>query len=587
MPGHPTNRINLPRRPFLWLLLPCGLLVAGAASAAICRVTTTGNGNGSSWSQASSLQSALSNTTCSELWVKKGTYKPGAARIDTFLIAPGVKMYGGFAGNESARGQRNPTGNPTILSGDIGTSNDTSDNSYHVVSMDGTIGTKIHGDTVLDGFTVRQGNANGSAALNQAYGGGLHCNGSGAGSQCSPTLNQLTFTKNLAGWGGAIFNNGMGGVSSPTVTNVVFDDNTALNHAGGMYNRGNIDGISSPTLNHVAFSDNEAGDSGGAMFNDGVQGVSSPTLSDVTFVGNKATANHGGAMCNYGQEGISSPVLSRVRFESNRAQSFGGAIYSEGYLGVSSPVLTDVVFDQNQANLAGAMYNNGNNGISSPTIDRVTFSGNTAYASAGAMYNDGRSNGHSSPIISNATFTGNSNPNEFGGAIYSYAGDGGHSNARLSNVTFSGNSAASGGALYNDGRNGGTVNPVLVNVILWGNTAGTSGPEIFNDTGAGVSISTSVVAGGCTAILGASCGVGNSAGDPKLGTLGNNGGFTETMMPGAGSSAIDTGNAATCANAPVSGLDQRGATRPHGSGCDIGSVEAGSVVDHIFANGFE
>lgn len=587
MSNYSSTRISISLRSPFWLLVPCSLLAAGTAGAATCRASPIGSGNGSSWGQASSLQNALNNSACSEVWVKTGVYKPGAARTDSFVINPGVKVYGGFAGNETARGQRNPATRLTTLSGDIGAPNNASDNSYHVVVMDGTSGTKINGNTVLDGFTVAQGNADGDLNLQQAFGGGMICDGGGAGSECSPTLNQLTFSENNAGWGGAIFYNGLGGVSSPTLSNSNFSNNTAANYGGALYGDGSANGTSSPALNKVSFTGNTAGNSGGAMMNDGQAGVSKPTLNHVTFDGNSAPNGLGGAMYNNGFQGMSSPVLAHVIFNGNSAGSLGGAMYNEGNKGVSSPELSDVVFSDNHAALAGAMHNNGNDGISSPIMNRVTFSGNTASASAGAIYNDGRSNGVASPIISNATFVNNSNPNEFGGAIYSYAGDGGTSSVQLSNVTFTGNGAKFGGALYNDGRASGNVHPVLRNVILWGDTASTNGPEIYNDAGAGVSIASSVVQGGCASVIGATCGAGNRAGDPKLGALADNGGFTQTMMPGSGSSAIDTGNATTCANTPVNGHDQRGAVRPFGSGCDIGSVEAGASVDLIFANGFE
>ena len=58
--------------------------------------------------------------------------------------------------------------------------------------------------------------------------------------------------------------------------------------------------------------------------------------------------------------------------------------------------------------------------------------------------------------------------------------------------------------------------------------------------------------------------------DPLLGTLGNYGGFTQTIPLLAGSSAIDTGNDAVC---PAT--DQRGVTRPQGAHCDIGAYEYG------------
>jgi CSLREA domain-containing protein len=56
--------------------------------------------------------------------------------------------------------------------------------------------------------------------------------------------------------------------------------------------------------------------------------------------------------------------------------------------------------------------------------------------------------------------------------------------------------------------------------------------------------------------------------DPRLGTLGNYGGFTQTIPLPAGSSAIDAGHDSSC---PAT--DQRGAARPQGSQCDIGAYE--------------
>lgn len=74
----------------------------------------------------------------------------------------------------------------------------------------------------------------------------------------------------------------------------------------------------------------------------------------------------------------------------------------------------------------------------------------------------------------------------------------------------------------------------------------------------------------------------------NLGPLQNNGGPTQTMLPGPGSTAI---NAVQCpASTP---RDQRGYPRPDPldtglqTACDIGAVEVQPPLDRIFSNGFE
>jgi hypothetical protein len=208
------------------------------------------------------------------------------------------------------------------------------------------------------------------------------------------------------------------------------------------------------------------------------------------------------------------------------------------------------------------LYNDGQNGgTSSPTLTNITSSNNgcDAMAAGCAMFNDGQSGGTSSPNLTNVTFSGNSAG--LGGAMFNY-GSTGTSNPTLTNVTFSGNYAAEGGAMYNEGSSG-TSTPTLTNVIVWGNTSA-SGPDIQNDSAA-PTIDHSVVQGGCP--TGSTC-TNLIATDPVLGALADNGGSTQTMLPGAGSSAIDAG---TCTDAPTT--DQRGIVRPQGTTCDIGAVE--------------
>ena len=527
--------IHCPRIPvsrnggFLLMFVLALALGAPVHAATVCRVTAAGNAAGSgAWASPMDLQTALTNTTCTEVWVAAGTYKPttGTVRTVSFKIRPSVAVYGGFAGGETQRNQRQPKTRLTTLSGDIGQANNNSDNSYHVVLMDGATGAGIiDNNTVLDGFTISNGNANGPHP--SSHGGGLYCNGNGLGAECSPTLNQLIFSNNTADFGGALDNDGRNdGVSSPVVSNVIFDGNHANTFAGAMFNGANNYGVSSPILSNVIFRNNSAF-SAGAVYNQGDDdGVSSPVMNNVTFNNNSATLD-AGAMYNSMRWGICRPDVSNVTFSNNTAGHYGGAIYA---------ITKEATSTQWMGN--------------------VTFSGNHAGENGGAVYND---------------------------SYYAII----HPN--YNNVTFSGNSAGGeGGAIYNT-VTGGVNSPTLRNVILWNNTAPT-GPEIVNDgpeEDIGTYIEYSVIAGGCAAIAGNDCHDGNTSDDPKLGPLADNGGFTQTMLPGAGSSAIGVGKAITCAGETVDGIDQRGVQRPQGGGCDIGAVEVQVDAGLIFANGFE
>jgi len=93
------------------------------------------------------LQTALTVAVSGyEIWAAVGTYKPTSDvndRTATFQLKDGVALYGGFAGTETARSDRNPAARITILSGDLnGNDNNTieydeptrAENSYHVVT---------------------------------------------------------------------------------------------------------------------------------------------------------------------------------------------------------------------------------------------------------------------------------------------------------------------------------------------------------------------------------------------------------------------------------------------------------------------
>ena len=230
--------------------------------------------DGYTWSTAyTTLQKALETAKPgNQIWIAAGTYKPGTTRESYFSMKEGVKIYGGFAGTETSLGER--TGysmggtNETILSGDIGTPGNNSDNCYHVIYNPATPGLTV--SSILDGFTITGGNADGDSPHN--YGGGIYNDSS------SPFLRNITIRGNSASKnGGGITNNS----SSPVLTNIIISKNNATEHGGGIYNDS-----SSPVLTNITINGNDAANGGGIANSNSLS-----SLNNCIIWGNTATDN--------------------------------------------------------------------------------------------------------------------------------------------------------------------------------------------------------------------------------------------------------------------------------------------------------
>ncbi|MEZ5465838.1 MAG: choice-of-anchor Q domain-containing protein [Lysobacteraceae bacterium] len=602
-------------RPALGIASLLILSVAStSALATICRVKTDGAGgvDGSDWdSNALVLNAALAKPECigpgNEIWVKQGVYRAAndiLFRDLSFMIPAGAQVYGGFAGTETLRTERDPQVHRSILSGDISDDDIDGDgdgiiagwedirgtNAHHVVRLDGST-TPVGPDTVLDGLVVTAGEAEdqSNAFVQAPAGAGILCLASGATARCSPTLAQLLVIGNDA----------------VPVTNVMNAD------SGGGGLACVIDGGAecSPVIEQVQFIGNRAEVGGGAALTS-YGGVVSPTISGSRFEANLAELAGGGLVLGASSPGTSSPTISDTVFVLNESVSAspnalpfgqlgGGAVLVlAGNSAVVNPTMTDVAFIENTV----GTYGSGGGylsffveGSSNLVLSRVSFVDNDAGLRGGALALqsfapnlDGACiapAGYSHvAALGNVTFSGNTA--DVGGALALNTGADCNNAITLANVTFAGNAAttSAGAAWFESG--GTSAVPALANAILWGNTAG-DGEELVlagPAPAAPVAIGTSIIAGGCP--TGTNCTDVSSA-DPGLSPLASFDDTTRAHVPAFGGPAIDAGDAAACTGAPVGGVDQRGVPRPQGVDCDIGAVEllAGDATLDLLVTG--
>jgi predicted outer membrane repeat protein len=309
------------------------------------------------------------------------------AQYKTFVLREGVVVYGGFSGTETSLEQRNLLKHKTILSGDLngddcsstcnvepiytscnatqigyveaGTNYD--DNVYHVV-----MSAKVS-NTVLDGFTIRGGNANGNPS---------------AGTACGlfGTTSDEEIYRILKGY---LSSNGGGIIvlqSAPLVRNAIIEYNRAIK-GGGAYHLlptspqpGNETLV--PEYDNVIFQYNYCNSRGGAICNDW---NSSPVFQNSQFLYNVSDIKGGAVYSDMGCD----PKFVNVLFVGNRSERGGGAVSD----GSSNTFYAFTTFVHNEACDIGAALYQG-------THRADSMSGNSPYAYASiVLNNDSLTNG--------------------------------------------------------------------------------------------------------------------------------------------------------------------------------------------------
>ena len=257
-------------------------------------------------------------------------------------------------------------------------------------------------------------------------------------------------------------------------------------------------------------------------------------------------------------------TLSKLTIQNSGRYPSGGGIYNLGTLTIDNCTISG-----NQAGLGGGVFNAGTATINDSTISgnlaknngaidnygggTLTINNSTVRNNSATSYLGGIGNEQGTVTINNSTITGNRRD-----AILN------QDRMTISNSTISGNTAqqGSGGNLISGGT---TIlqNTILANNPSDGNCVGTiisNGYNLSNDN---------------------TCNFSNTGDlnntDPKLGTLGNHGGPTQTIPLLSRSPAIDAGNPNGCTdgNGHLLKTDQRGKPRPdkHSGICDMGAFE--------------
>lgn len=342
--------------------------------------------DGRSWATAfTTVQAAVNDLEEGEVWVAAGTYTSSSPAVIT--MRPGVSLFGGFAGVEISREERNWESNPAYIDGQTA--------RRCVFGAD---------NTTLDGFTIQNG-------YTEDYGGGIFYH-----------------------------------YASSTVSNCAFINNTALKTGGGIYCT-----EGEQIINHCVFQDNSSSSGGGVHADNGTLGISdsefiantasgkgaginaehvSLTVNNSSFTENKdsGTFLHGGGIA----AGYSGLLLSDSSFVRNSAD-FGGGVW----LSSCESTVSHCSFSANTATGGGGAYIF----AGTTTLFDCAFSANTVEGDGGALYHS--ANNSTSFMLESCVFDRN-NAQENGGAVF-IANE---SALPILNSIFSSNEATYGGAIY-------------------------------------------------------------------------------------------------------------------------------------------
>jgi hypothetical protein len=499
-----------------------------------------------------------------DVWVAAGTYLPSESDdpTESFVLFAGALVYGGFEGGEALLEERDFVANPTVLSGDLGALGVIDDNALHVVI--GADGARLDGFEVTGGYARDPSAGSDGAGLRVTEGSMTVANCRFSANRSGDAPPPEVGTIGVDGGGGA----GIGFVGQDLVVEgCTFADNVtgsgsegpAIGGWGGAGAGLRFQGASL-VVTGSTFTDNLTGDAaaGGDVGGAGGSGAGlyfwgdELVVQDCSFMGNVTGA--GGAGGSVGGSGGSGAAIA-VRGGSVRIVAtdflgnaggpggFGSAVGGGGAIGGAvsieshsgSVVIDRCLFEGNAAGegggstnlvggagIGGAIFLRGD--VGEVLVAHGTFFDNTAgavatgYGAGGAVAmmpsNPAMPQGDAT-LIGNV-FAGNSAST--GGAAWLISK--GAAAIDVIGCAFGNNAAIDGSAiLYRSQGPEGVVGSTLVDSILWGDPS-TTGREVLADPGfvgdpvAPLTISSSIVDGGCTPGAALVCGAGILLADP-------------------------------------------------------------------------
>ncbi len=326
------------------LCLAALLLATSTATAQVRYVDASAppGGDGASWATAHArLQDALAVATSGEVRIAAGQYTPaapGGPRSSTFAPIANIALRGGYVGGTGlgpTPDTRDPAVYRTILSGDLNNDDgpgftNRADNVYHVLTLNNRSSAML-----VDGVTIRGGNADGPTEL---IGGGV------IGLSCSAQFVSCTFRDNSAFRAGGVYTTlTIAANGAPRFRGCSFTGNRATDsYAGALYSTNSASRVPMSLVSCV-FRDNTAFIFAGAFFID---------VFDVTMINCEIVANaaSGQATSTAGAGEINNGAASMINCtiaDNAAAPGWAGGVL---LLSVGAPAVTNCVFWNNSGN---------------------------------------------------------------------------------------------------------------------------------------------------------------------------------------------------------------------------------------------